>query len=392
MITASIQFNSKSDLNKFMNELRKSVTHPWEIGKKNSASINKSFLKHKSVSFNLYFVDVVTDTIMRGRLMLGLFKNYIKIISVSVDNKGLNQKKDEYTEINIDDQYYSYILSEFIKSIKQLDSYKLVENKDLFVKLDLHQQVEDIRMVRPISIKDKKTGRILTLSSVEIAKVNRKTFEFVPPNNIALLLNISKRELELAQDLYNKKILKYFGNNSKCKYEKEKLSELYDYFEHIQTSLIFSYTAVEALCNVAIPDNYEFEIINSKGVKETWNKNAIERYLKTSDKLKQHLPNILDVPPPSEESFWSRFDNLEKIRNNLIHQKTKDNKDEKSAYQEEFLKETIFDIIYSGFELVEYFCNANTKYTFFPMGISNSDIEIVEVDDISNNFKKYEEN
>lgn len=391
MTTASIQFNSNSDQTKFLNELKKSIKEPWGIAKVCKETTNKSFLKHKSLKFSLFFTDTQRGITRIGYLTLGIFNSYIKIIAVDVEKIGVYLEKNVATEITVLDEYYTYLVYEFIKMASELRTFELVTNKDLFIKKDLHQQVKDLRMIRPTAIKDNKTGEIHILNRVEITKVNRKSFAFIPPNNVALLLNISKRELEHAQKILVEKINKYFGNKSKCKFEDEKLWVLYDYFEHLQTSVIFSYTAVEALCNVAIPSDYEFENVNNKGIKEVWNKSAIERNLKTSEKLKEHLPKILDVPIPTNETFWSKFNSLEDIRNSLIHQRSGNDEFSKSAFQSDFLKESIFDIIYSGFEVIEYFCNANTKHSFFPMGVSNSDIEINEVDDIYEVFEKYDD-
>lgn len=392
MTTTSIQFDSNSDQTKFVNELMKSIKEPWGIAKIIEKNTSKSFLKHKCLKFSLFFTDTQRSTTRIGYLQLGIFNNYIRIISVDVEKLGVHLQKKAAAEIEIQDEYYAYLVYEFIKMVSKLRTFELVKNKDIFIKEDLHQQVDDLRMIRPTAIKDKKTNKIHILSRIEINKINHKTFEFIPPNNVALLLNISKRELELAQKIFLEKINKNFNNNSKYKFENEKLFELYDYFEHLQTSVIFSYTAVEALCNIAIPCDYEFEILNSKGIKEVWNKSAIERNLKMSEKLKEHLPKILDVPTPTNKNFWSKFKSLEDIRNSIIHQKTGDENFSKSAFQNDFLKESIFDIVYSGFEVIEYFCNANTKHSFFPMGISNSDIEIIEVDDIQETFKKYNDN
>lgn len=392
MTTTALQFNSNSDLKSLLYELKKSIKEPWGMAKTRKETTNKSFLKHNSVRFSLFFTDTTKRTTRIGYITLGIFYSYIKILSVDIEKIGLDIEKNKATEIEIVNEYYTYLVKEFIIMVSNLQTFKLVKNKELFIKQDLHQQVEDLRMIRPIAIKDKTTDKFYILSRFEINKINKKTFEFIPPNNVALLLNISKRESEFAQKIFSEKIYKNFENKTKYKFENEALSELYNYFEHLQTSVIFSYTAVEALCNNAIPIDYEFENINNKGIKEVWNKSAIERNLKTSDKLKEHLPIILNVPNPTNENFWSKFKSLEDIRNSLIHPRTGNEEFSKSAFQNDFLKESIFEIIYSGFEVIEYFCNANTKHSFFPMGVSNSDIEINEVENIHERFRKYENN
>lgn len=393
MLTASIQFSNRTDLDLFLREMKDSLKSPWELNYKSGKVLNnKSFLNHKPLTLSLYFVDEEDGLMIKGNILLGIFSKYIKILAVYTDEEGLRLNEKKWEKVKKKDSNFNFLVAELINSvIKPLDSFKLVVNKELLVKFDVHQQVHDIRMSRPGYVKEKKSGNIIGYSQVVFHKVQKKTYGFIPPNNIAILLNKSKRELQIAKEIYYQRITPKFNGKKKVIFEDAKLSDLYDYFEHIQTSIIFSYTAIEAFCNIAIPEDYQHEILNNKGIKEIWDKAAIEKFFKTSEKIKTLLPAILNVPKPNNETFWGQFDLLEKIRNNLIHQKSSEEGFKESAYLLDLLKEGIFATVYSGFELIEYFCNADTKHSYFPMGISNSDIKIKEIDEFSDVFiEKYD--
>ena len=53
------------------------------------------------------------------------------------------------------------------------------------------------------------------------------------------------------------------------------------------------YTAIEALSNLLIPREYKIERKNNKGVLEIWNKDSIERWMKTSEKIGGIIPSII---------------------------------------------------------------------------------------------------
>ena len=150
-------------------------------------------------------------------------------------------------------------------------------------------------------------------------------------------------------------------------------------------SLIFIYTAVEAFSNIAIPPDYEIERINHKKVKEIWGKENIERWKSTSEKIGDILPDIFKIENPKNEKFWSNFKKLEEIRNDIIHQKTiKNNTDVYSEYFNYFFDHSIFEIIRSGFLVIQYFClKSDESKIYFPLGIRTDSFDPIEVDDIN---------
>ncbi len=99
---------------------------------------------------------------------------------------------------------------------------------------------------------------------------------------------------------------------------------VYELIQFAEISIIFSYTMIEALVNYSIPNDYVHIIKNGKGIEEHYDKQAIERYLPLTIKLKEIIAKIYMIDKISEPSFWSVFCNLENLRNTIIHEKTRD--------------------------------------------------------------------
>lgn len=246
--------------------------------------------------------------------------------------------------------------------------------------------VSDIRIMRPVIFRDKKTSKNITLQRTETIKVDNIEISFSTPNNISLFINISKRELNIAKRIFGK-LLK--TTKKEININNDELSTLFNYLEHIQTCIICTYTAIEALANITIPEDYKYTKTNSRGIEEIYNKKSIERYTPTSEKYTKIIPDILKIQTPLEQSFWSKFKKLENIRNEIIHQKTSKEKDKDvdSSYLAPLLEKEIFEIIESGYHLITYICNADQSHVFFPLGFGPAQMKIHEVDDFSENFK-----
>lgn len=249
--------------------------------------------------------------------------------------------------------------------------------------------VNNARKLRPVGMISKKHSRLVAFEYNLTQEVNGKEFSFRTPNNISVFLNIVSREYERAKKTYLELIYpKLATGKSKIIFEDTELEKLYDYFEHIQTSLIFIYTAVEAFANVAIPETFTHEKLNHKKVKETWGKESIERWLSTTEKICDILPVILEVNSPKAESFWCNFKKLEEIRNNIIHQKTVSNeKNVNVQYLKDYFDENIFEVIRSGYLVIEYFCNkCPLPHIYFPIWMGSANLRPVEVDNIEDYF------
>jgi len=247
----------------------------------------------------------------------------------------------------------------------------------------------DARELRPIIIYAKKQQATFFLGHNEIYSIDKTKVNFTAPNNISICLNISEREYEIAKKKFLTLIKpKFDKKTSEISFTKSQTKQLFDYFEHLQVSLIFAYTAVEAFSNIGIPENYTLEKINNKKVKEIWNKESIERWLSTTEKVRDILPEILKIKSPKDETFWADFKKLEEIRNEIIHQKTVTNEvNVSSKYLNEFFSKEIFEIIRSGYLVINYFCSAvEFAHIYFPLGIGTMKQQPLVLEDFEKHF------
>ncbi|WP_045590857.1 hypothetical protein [Vibrio vulnificus] len=247
----------------------------------------------------------------------------------------------------------------------------------------------DIRSMRPIMVKDRTTKQVITLQQTELVQVGDCEVSFAAPNNVSVFVSISKRKLAVSKKLYKEVITDRSKKKKELKLEKKDLSKLYKYLEHIQTTVICTYTAVEALANVAIPNDYKYETKNNKGVMEVWDKESIERWFKTSDKFTKLIPEILKIDSPASKPFWSKFKQLEVVRNEIIHQKTsrKKSTDVDSDYLKALLQKKIFEHIEAAYELISYVCNADISHSYFPLGFGPAKVPVKELDNFQDEFE-----
>lgn len=253
---------------------------------------------------------------------------------------------------------------------------------------------KDLRGLRPLIIVAKKQEKTVALDHSEIYKLDNKKISFKAPNNISICLSISEREYDVAKDMFIRLVRpKLKSPKDNIEFETTEINDLYDYFEHLQISLIFIYTAVEAFANIAIPREFTYEKLNNKKVKEIWNKESIERWLPTSEKISNIIPSILKLKSPKTEPFWADFTKLEEIRNEIIHQKTVTNENNVSSkYLKEFFDENVFKVIRAGFSVIEYFCsNSEHGHIYFPKGIGKLMVTPIEIDDFDEYFEEVTE-
>jgi len=251
----------------------------------------------------------------------------------------------------------------------------------------------DLRLMRPIAVKDKKNQMVYTLQQSQSFEIENKKIYFYKPNNISLFVNIAHRELKEAKKLYNEFVKIKLKENSPVEFKEEENSKLYDYFERIQLAVISIYTAIEALANVAIPRDFELEKINNKKVKEIWTKDNIERWLTTSEKLGDIVPEILKIESPKKIKLWAFFKKLEEIRNDIIHQKSTDDPNKvDTLFLRKLLKSDVFKITESGFAIIQYFCEKDKTHSFFPFGFGDVQIKPVELENFESHFELIEDN
>jgi hypothetical protein len=255
-------------------------------------------------------------------------------------------------------------------------------------------EVPDIRMVRPLVYHDKATKKSITVQRLEIFDIKNCEISFAAPNNVSIFASIAHKELQQSKTLYGNIIKKNLKKGGRLEIKGKDLTRFYNYLEHVQMSIIAIYTAIESFANLAIPKDFEKSVLNTKGIKEIWDKKAIERHWKTSDKIGDILPEVLQSESPKTLSDWSNFKSLESIRNDIIHQKTAPKKEQgklkvDSGFVHKLLDEKIFELIESGFSLISFFCKKDISHAYFPMGFSEANLKPIEVEDFTDSFKLY---
>ena len=165
-------------------------------------------------------------------------------------------------------------------------------------------RIADPRLNKPVCHQQIEEGKVtgsMLLQDLEIATIDGgKEVTYFCPNNAAVLLSVSSKALGKAKELYKKffrapdmefRIEKIEGD--KKAFLNQVSSEVCDYIEYVQTSVVFAYTALETFTNLSIPEGYLYQTENkSKGVKETYDKNAIERWLSLKVKVQHILTEI----------------------------------------------------------------------------------------------------
>lgn len=243
-------------------------------------------------------------------------------------------------------------------------------NEKLSIVIGLHPddyKINDTRVMKP-RCGQKFNGTEITgsmllqdLDHIEFSK-SRK-IDYFTPNNIAIMISISKKSLEEARSIFSSFIANYGYEMdiTKLKSKKEDLfinsSKIYEYFECVQTALVFSYTTIEAFTNLSIPDNYEYSLTNNKNIIETYNKESIERWLPLKVKINDVLPDIYKTSKPNQQKWWSEFIKLENARNDIIHQKSINH----TEFYKKYFKSDFLKICEVPEDIIEFFRKALHK-------------------------------
>jgi hypothetical protein len=124
---------------------------------------------------------------------------------------------------------------------------------------------------------------------------------------------------------------------------------LCDYIQHFSSAIIFSYTAIEAIANLVIPPDIVYEKKkNNKGVVEKFDRNSFERYIGLSEKIVEIL-RYYKVDPLGKQRL-DLINQLEQIRNEIIHQKA----DSRKFLYKNLFRKDILKIINACFNIIPY--------------------------------------
>ncbi len=239
------------------------------------------------------------------------------------------------------------------------------------------------RSNRPLTCINKDDDQCVFFQEIISARLDGKKINFSRPNEISLSMNIAKKSLDKALDI-KRNIIKCMELTKKNDFFGSGVNDVYDYLEEIQKTIIFSYKAIEALCNSAIPEGYTYTRgITKKGISEVYDKSAIERWLSTTEKVSKILPNIYNCASPSNKSFWGHFKKLEELRNEIIHSKSSTS----STLLSELLSSDIKKYFNSCESMLLFFYKIDKRNHFFPIISEISELPIIEWEDMKSAFK-----
>lgn len=254
-------------------------------------------------------------------------------------------------------------------------------------KLDNHKLI-DKRLVRPQLFNGKKQKQSILIQPITELVINNKKISFYTPNSVSLCLSISSKEWTIAEKIFKELIEPRLREVAPYTFDEKLTSKLFNYFEHVQTSIIFSYNAVESFANGSIHKDFTYERTNNKGIKEVFDKNTIERWLSTSEKIKEILPLIYKKDFPAKDKMWNDFVKLESIRNDIIHPKTaKSGTTLEGTFFKYLMEPEVFKLIKSSFKLINYFIDGDKFHPSAPFGFGNDLIPPIEVDDLEERFQ-----
>lgn len=239
------------------------------------------------------------------------------------------------------------------------------------------------RSNKPLACVDIKSDQCVFFQETIAAKIEGKKITFTRPNEISLAMNIAKNSLNRSLQL-RKKIVKIINNKNQASFYDDRVVDIYDYLEEVQKTIIFSYKAIEAMCNSAIPSNFIYKKeSNKKGIHEIYDKSAIERWISTTEKTSKILPSIYKCASPINKSFWGHFKKLEELRNDIIHSKSNSS----SKMLSDLLSSDIKKYVASCDDLLLYFFELDTTNPLFPILEKISEINILQWDDLDAAFK-----
>jgi hypothetical protein len=372
-------------LKRYFSSIKRNLPKNWKLLLKSEYKDNDTFkilVDYLCIETHK-FKDNIKQQTLNGFIHLGLTDDSIILLKIDFN---VEIPKEESIEI------VGYILHSFHELVLKLNNhYNSFQHDFKFGgPTDENWYKNDLRDERSIKLRSKADGKTYFLAKNESSNINGKVIDFSAPNNISISLSLMKKSLKTARKIFNKLVVSSSGN--KINITEELKPDFYDFFEQIQTSIIFSYIAIEGFSNAVIPDDFQFEKFNEKGIKETWNKENIERWMSTSEKVGNILPSILMTSDIKIERFWTNFKELEKLRNDIVHQKTikKGTKLDVELFHQ-MLNPNVIDKITSSIKVIEFFYKIDSAHPYFPLGFGIAKFQVHDIESMEKHFKAFDD-
>lgn len=246
---------------------------------------------------------------------------------------------------------------------------------------EVHLSVDDHRFNQPFAVFNKSENQTGIFQKLLLTQVGEDEVAFAAPNEIALALGTARNAFTRVKN--KRQEIQTLAKDKGTIHGKD-ASIFYDALEDLQICIIFNYKAVESLCNALIPDDYVHEIEDSKGIIQRYRKEQIERWVSTSTKVKDILPAIMNCPKPTEQPFWGDFKLLEKLRNDLVHSKSKSSPQVLS----ELFSDKVARYARSISDLIEFFYTHSKKRQNFPVSFGDMHLTVLEIDNFEDLFEQ----
>ncbi|HET9056059.1 MAG TPA: hypothetical protein VFN30_04345 [Chitinophagaceae bacterium] len=138
------------------------------------------------------------------------------------------------------------------------------------------------------------------------------------------------------------------------------IKELYDYFGTTSSFIILLFTAIEALMNRCIPNDYTYKRVTSRKT-ELFNKKQIEEFIPFDEKLKDVLADATKKNYSTQHpKKYTHISNLKEFRNMIVHTREAEGQ---STYDYVYKKALTFNYE-ETLDVVKDFCNFYTKEDF----------------------------
>lgn len=255
-----------------------------------------------------------------------------------------------------------------------------MRKKSWIDKLDKRIPFNDYRMLAPRIWSPPENEKYeFLLREIDTINFDKSVeFDYFAPNLVSIQISIANQSIKKAAKVYNR-LSKHLKNNkdtnntlTKNLIKRTKLA--YKYIELIQTSIVFSFNAIETFLNQSIPDDYIYIEKDSKKTSH-YNKEQIERFLDWKIKIKKIVPDLYKINNITNQSFWSNLILLSDIRNNIIHQKSSKN----TEIFEELFSKNIISICFSANDFLIYIYNEVQK-DIDNMPLNIMDFPMIDID------------
>ena len=175
-------------------------------------------------------------------------------------------------------------------------------------------------------------GTVIPFNSVVevngFVKLKRETIRIPTPAPAAIFLSAARQARDNASHFLTHDLPQMIetAHDGTKQYPFHEDTMLFDVFQYLSATVIFSYTAIEVFANETIPDDYVYEPEKkSRGgilYVKILDKPDIQRYVSLNEKLDKIMPIICQVKSPMGTRIWEHYTRLQDIRHMLIHPKT----------------------------------------------------------------------